>query len=62
VVKIDITTKAVLDARELKFKKLWEKRNNDLRYQIYRFISIKISGLINSLSKIQSYLLKYDVE
>jgi hypothetical protein len=62
VVKIDITTKAELDVRELKFKKLWEKRNNDLRYQIYRFISIKISGLINSLSKIQSYLLKYDVE
>jgi len=62
VVNISITAKAELDARELKFKKLWEKRNNDIRYQIYRFISIKISRLINSLSKIQSYLLKYDVE
>lgn len=62
VVNISITTKAELDARELKFKKLWEKRNNDLRYQIYRFISIKINGLINKLSKIQSYFLKYDVE
>ena len=62
VVNISITTKAELDARELEFKKLREKRNNDIRYQIYRFISIKISGLINSLSKIQYYLMKYDVE
>jgi hypothetical protein len=62
VFKISINTKAELDARELKFKILREKRSNDIRYQIYRYLSLKINGLINSLSKVQSYLFRYDVE
>lgn len=62
VFKIDITSKAELDERELKFKILREKRSNDIRYQIYRRIYFIINRLTNYLDRVQSYLLKYDVE
>lgn len=62
VFKIDITSKAELDERELKFKILREKRSNDIRYQVYRRIYFIINRLANYLDRVQSYLLKYDVE
>ena len=62
VFKINITSKAELDERELKFKILREKRSNDIRYQVYRRIYFIINRLANYLDRVQSYLLKYDVE